>query len=54
MENITALRRHKKDDLIANLMAVTKANNELNEKLAASAVIGGAAGFLLGLAIATL
>lgn len=54
MENITALRRHKKDDLIANLLVVTKANDELNERLVAGAFIGGAAGFLLGMAIASL
>jgi len=52
MTNLAVLRRQKKDELIEGLVAATKTNSELSEKVVGAAVIGGVAGFLLGLAAA--
>jgi hypothetical protein len=54
MESISALKRQRKDDLIQQLLATTKDAEEKGEKTAAAGVIGGIAGFLLGIAMATM
>lgn len=54
MESISALKRQRKDELIQQLLATTKEAEEKGEKTAAAGVIGGIAGFLLGIAMATM
>lgn len=48
MESATTLKRQTKDTLVARLMDATKDRNELNEKVLAAAILGGAFGFLIG------
>jgi hypothetical protein len=49
MQNINALRRQRKEQLIGQLLAETKAARELSQKVLAAAVIGGAVGFIVGI-----
>lgn len=51
MENVNALRRCKKDELVDRLVETSKLTSELNEKILGAAIIGGIAGFLVGVAL---
>ena len=52
--NTATLKRQRKDELIQQLLATAKNAEEMGEKTTAAAVIGGIAGFLLGIAMATM
>ena len=44
----TALRRLRKDELIAKVQAMSKETKEMTEKVIYASVIGGMLGFLIG------
>ena len=52
--NTATLKRQRKDDLIEMLLATTKENSDQREKVMAAGIIGGMAGTLLGIALATM
>jgi hypothetical protein len=54
MESANALNRQTKAVLIAKLLTATKGNAETEEKVLWAALIGGVAGCLLGIALATM
>lgn len=52
--NTATLKRQRKDELTQQLLATTKDAEQKGEKTTGAAVIGGIAGFLLGIAVATM
>ncbi len=52
--NTATLKRQRKDEIIEKLLATAKENSDQREKVMAAGIIGGIAGTLLGIALATM